>query len=534
MFSDATIFNADISTWVTDSVTNMSYMFNDATIFNSDISTWVTDNVTDMSYMFNNANAFNADISSWVTDNVTNMSHMFSDATIFNADISSWVTDNVTDMSYMFQGTNDFNQSLSTWDVSKVTNMSHMFENTVDYNNNSLALSWTNTRTALTVDMSYMFNNADSFNAGISNWNTSNVTNMSYMFQSAISFNQNLSSWNIGNVTNMTNMFSDSNLVNSSGLLTDNFDNILNGWALQTVQQNVILNGTSRSSYSQSSYDTLANNNWTIDATLVTYDLTNFNRTFTYRNVDKTPVLGVTYKLLYGNTVLSTYTRILSLNQNSTSDSYVFENIRINNTGLVTFTIEEDNVNNTVIDSIYVTINGVCFKEGSKILCLKDNIEKYIPIEDLRKGDLVKTRLNGYVPIHMIGKSPMYHKKTDKRRKEQLYRCSKEKFEEVFEDLIITGCHSILVDNFTSEKQREKAIETNNNRIFITDKKYRLPACVDERTSVYEKDGLYTIYHLALENDDYYMNYGIYANGLLVETCSKRYLTELSGMEIIE
>ena len=38
----------------------------------------------------------------------------------------------------------------------------------------------------------------------------------------------------------------------------------------------------------------------------------------------------------------------------------------------------------------------------------------------------------------------------------------------------------------------------------------------------------------ALENDNYYMNYGIYANGLLVETCSKRYLKELSNMTLIE
>jgi hypothetical protein len=42
-----------------------------------------------------------------------------------------------------------------------------------------------------------------------------------------------------------------------------------------------------------------------------------------------------------------------------------------------------------------------------------------------------------------------------------------------------------------------------------------------------------TIWHIALENDDYYMNYGIYANGLLVESCSKRYLKELSKMEIV-
>jgi hypothetical protein len=89
-----------------------------------------------------------------------------------------------------------------------------------------------------------------------------------------------------------------------------------------------------------------------------------------------------------------------------------------------------------------------------------------------------------------------------------------------------------LVDDFTSVEQRQKTAEVNNN-IYITGNKYRLPACVDDRTTVYEEKGTHMIYHLALENEDYYMNYGIYANGLLVETCSRRYLKELSNMELI-
>ena len=56
----------------------------------------------------------------------------------------------------------------------------------------------------------------------------------------------------------------------------------------------------------------------------------------------------------------------------------------------------------------------------------------------------------------------------------------------------------------------------------------------DERATVYETAGSYMIYHLALEHDNYYMNYGVYANGLLVETCSKRYMKELSGMKLLE
>jgi hypothetical protein len=129
----------------------------------------------------------------------------------------------------------------------------------------------------------------------------------------------------------------------------------------------------------------------------------------------------------------------------------------------------------------------------------------------------------------MIGKRYIYHPSIKERTKDQLYKCSQSEYPELFEPLIITGCHSILVDSFTSEEQRAKVIEVNGD-IYVTDNKYRLPACVDDRTSVYENKGTYTIYHLALENDNYYSNYGIYANGLLVETCSKRYLKELSNM----
>jgi hypothetical protein len=134
----------------------------------------------------------------------------------------------------------------------------------------------------------------------------------------------------------------------------------------------------------------------------------------------------------------------------------------------------------------------------------------------------------------MIGKREIYHICCEERIRDQLYKCSQEQYPEVFEYLIITGCHSILVDNFRNEEQKEKTIEVNNGRLCVTDGKYRLPACVDDRTTVYETPGNYTIYHLALENQDYYMNYGIYANGLLVETCSKRYLKELSNMELID
>lgn len=173
----------------------------------------------------------------------------------------------------------------------------------------------------------------------------------------------------------------------------------------------------------------------------------------------------------------------------------------------------------------------ICFKENTKILTNNG----YRPIQDLKKGDLVKTLRDGFKPITMIGKRSIFHEATKERIKNQLYQCSQNEYPEIFESLVITGCHSILVENskeVVNEEQIKKVIEINGN-IYLTDDKLRLPACVDEKTSVYEIPGNYTIYHLSLEHNDYLMNYGIYANGLLVETCSERNLKELSTMELI-
>jgi len=173
--------------------------------------------------------------------------------------------------------------------------------------------------------------------------------------------------------------------------------------------------------------------------------------------------------------------------------------------------------------------NMICFKEGTQIL----TINGYKPVENLTKGDLIKTVAHGFLPIDMIGKKKMIHNVSNTRIKDQLYRCSSSEYPDVFGELVITGCHSILVNDFFSSEQREKTMKYNKGRVFITDNHYRLPAFLDDRSSVYEHAGTYTIYHFALENSDYYMNYGVYANGLLVETCSKRYLKEIANMAII-
>jgi hypothetical protein len=163
-----------------------------------------------------------------------------------------------------------------------------------------------------------------------------------------------------------------------------------------------------------------------------------------------------------------------------------------------------------------------CFLESTLI----ETKEGCVKVETLRKGDLVKTKSNGYLPIESIGKRPIKHSAIPDRIKDQLYRYPES-------GLVVTGCHSVLVDNFVDEIQRQKTMEVLGD-IFVTDNKYRLPACVDERSEVYPEPGNYTVYHFALENNNMYTLYGVYANGMLVESCSKRYMKELSGMELID
>jgi hypothetical protein len=165
--------------------------------------------------------------------------------------------------------------------------------------------------------------------------------------------------------------------------------------------------------------------------------------------------------------------------------------------------------------------------KGTKILTHNG----YIKIEELTKNDLVKTVLHGYQRISIIGHKEMYHKACEERIANQLYTYSKNEYSEVFEELVLTGGHSILVPNFVSDDQRENVLQFLE-KIYVTDKRYRLPACCDEKAAVYEKEGNYTIYHLALEHEEEMKNYGIYANGLLVESCCQYILLEESDMEL--
>jgi hypothetical protein len=166
-----------------------------------------------------------------------------------------------------------------------------------------------------------------------------------------------------------------------------------------------------------------------------------------------------------------------------------------------------------LMETMYLNIEAdpvTCFKEGTRILTSNG----YVPIEKLRKGTLIKTLL-GYKPMCMMSKNTIEHGANPTRVVNQLYKCSKATHP-VFKDLVLTGSHAILVD----EKQEGVMVEG----------KYKLPAFMDKNAVVYEVRGVHTIYHIALEDANEYVNYGIYANGLLVESCSKYVLKNKLGM----
>jgi hypothetical protein len=188
-----------------------------------------------------------------------------------------------------------------------------------------------------------------------------------------------------------------------------------------------------------------------------------------------------------------------------------------------------DTLNSDGLYYLYPT--APCFLEGSTILCEVDGVERYVPVEQLKVGTRVKTSLDGFKPVVLIGKGPIQNPATDERTEHRLYKCSPSAYPQLTQDLYLTGCHSILESKIT-DTQRE-ATTKHLGKIFVTDKKYRLMAFLDERAEPWREEGTYTIWHFALEHADDGMNYGVYANGgLLVETCSIRFLKNKSNMTL--
>jgi alpha-tubulin suppressor-like RCC1 family protein len=163
-------------------------------------------------------------------------------------------------------------------------------------------------------------------------------------------------------------------------------------------------------------------------------------------------------------------------------------------------------------------VDASCFNEGTKILCLNKSLEEeYIPIEHLKKGDLVKSYKHGYRRIDLIGKNTMFN--NPKYFNLCMYKMIKTEENGLLEDLIVTGGHALLVDDLTTYVDKNKKL-FKGETIKIDDK-YLLLAAVSDDFIKIENNDLYIYYHLTLENNgDNNERFGIWANGVLTETPS--------------
>ena len=518
-------FNQDISSWNVSSMRNMGLMFLSNSVFNNGSTTndqlhpltWAagtgTSLVTTMDRMFTGCSAFNQNITGWNVNSVANMSSMFDSATIFDQTIPYW------------------------WDVGSGTNLSGMFLNSTamaatygsvpGYGSTPLYTFFTGPPLVLYLTFNVTGSALVTLpisGSGVAvsiDWGDSTTnTSLSHTYGSTGSFMATIIITD-GSVTTFGSSGWD-----GVSILTQVSTNSLTDWGLPGVTSfaNAFNGAVLLTSVPSNIPSSVAN------TTSMFQGATIFNQAINGWNV--TNITNMT-SMFQGATAFNRQIRPWKVSAGTT-----LTNMFSGATAFIAAfypTTPGYNAstggNATPLYNFFNLEPYPCFLEGSKILCLENGREVYRPVESLRKGDLVKTIHHGYLPIHMIGTSPMYNPSNNDRFASRLYKCPKENYPGLTEDLYITGCHSILVPWLTYE-QGQKTI-ASLGKLYVTDKHCRLMAWVDEKTEPYRMEGIYNIYHIALENEDYYMNYGIYANGLLVESCSKRYLTELSNMRLL-
>ena len=229
-----------------------------------------------------------------------------------------------------------------------------------------------------------------------------------------------------------------------------------------------------------------------------------------------------------------------------------FSNVIIHTGGYVRLYIY-DITTGLYIVSFYLDIQSICFKEGTKILCMIDKREQYVAIEDIKENTFVKiynkTGKGGhYRKAKFIVKSALENSSESTINK--LYCIKKERHNKLIEDLYVTGSHALLYDELTDmeyekmsrlvEHYNTYTIRLENEENMPADEvenmkglmkyyndykmelqdKYKLIAYFDERFEEVNDEGVFNIYHIVLENANKYDNYGIWANGILAEsTC---------------
>lgn len=167
-----------------------------------------------------------------------------------------------------------------------------------------------------------------------------------------------------------------------------------------------------------------------------------------------------------------------------------------------------------------------CFLANSKVL----TDSSLVPIQLLKKGDVVQTLNHGLLPIKFVGKRSFFNKLTEERINSHLYKLNKKDFHELSEDLFITGGHPLLVDEKDLDAETKKKLLDMDNIPIITECKYRVFAMLHPKAELWNEEGYYEIFDIVLENEDPHMNYGIWVNGILTESMDEDFFLNYSRM----
>lgn len=185
----------DISSWNTESVSDMSEMFYGVTTV-PDISKWNVGRVSRMECTFANVR-YIPDISMWDVSSVVCMDRAFKNSNI-TSELSRWNVKNVISFIGMFE--NSFfsvDTDFTDWDVSNGVQFSCMFKNSGGH------LWVESVSSGRRSGLSGMARNCVPISIDVSAWDVSNAVYMESMFEGS-DFATDLSGWNVGNVLDAT------------------------------------------------------------------------------------------------------------------------------------------------------------------------------------------------------------------------------------------------------------------------------------------------------------------------------------------
>lgn len=226
-----------------------------------------------------------------------------------------------------------------------------------------------------------------------------------------------------------------------------------------------------------------------------------------------------TYSLVTDPTT-STYSTYTLTNNSDGTSTIVFNDITISGSGTYAFILNGNTTSDVEILRGTIEVTPTCYLKGTKILCQIDGKEQYINIENILPNTLIKTYLHGYKKIKILGWNKFKNTSNkDASKVLKLYKLSKEMYNDLFEDLFISGQHSILVDNL--EQEQIDLMLNRWSKLLKIDNKYLLMAYASSKSEEILDDNEYELFQIILENDeDNSKQFGIWANGLLSETMS--------------